>query len=217
MTDQAVLKNLESLLEDFLQRALKIKEKRLGVISSINRLDDIARMPTDDTGLSSRVGEWFAEHNRWLSETSLREGDINRIDSLLMEIGKRLTLTPSRSAESDKMASVLNRWQKKTRGEPGKLILRRGPEAGPAKRDRDSRESFAEDLDAAVALFDRLKEGRPHLMSVLEESLTRAASQKSKQSLQLSAFIIYWLKQDGYLVEPYVKRLKDAERLIREA
>jgi hypothetical protein len=50
-------------------------------------------------------------------------------------------------------------------------------------------------------------------MSVLGDALNSAVLQKNRQALLLSALIIYYLKQNGYMVEPFVKRLKEAEHL----
>ena len=53
-------------------------------------------------------------------------------------------------------------------------------------------------------------------MSVLDEALKSAELQKNKEALILSAFIIYYLKTGGYMVDPYVMRLKQAERKLEE-
>jgi hypothetical protein len=58
--------------------------------------------------------------------------------------------------------------------------------------------------------------GRKHIMSALDDLLKSAYLQQNEQALLLSAFVIYYLRQKGYKVEPFVKRLKAAESLIRQ-
>jgi hypothetical protein len=65
-------------------------------------------------------------------------------------------------------------------------------------------------------MFKGIAHGRKHVLSALDSALRSATVQRQKEALLLSGFIIYYLKQNGYKVEPYVKRLKEAERLIRE-
>jgi len=76
----------------------------------------------------------------------------------------------------------------------------------------------------SIALFDNALErlsrlfrdhagNKQHIMSVLDDTLKSAELQMSKEALILSAWIIYYLRQDGYKVKPFVKRLKRAEYL----
>ena len=58
-----------------------------------------------------------------------------------------------------------------------------------------------------------LSVGKGHLLSVLDDALKKATLQDNEEALLLSAFMIYCLKQNGYKVEPYVKRLREAEGL----
>ena len=61
-------------------------------------------------------------------------------------------------------------------------------------------------------MFADLAVSRAHLLSVLDDSLKKAETQKNKEALILSALIIYYLKFDGYKTGPYVRRLKKAEK-----
>lgn len=77
----------------------------------------------------------------------------------------------------------------------------------------DSIALFRKQIDRLTGRFADSAENRMHLLSVLDDTLKSAELQKSKDALILSALIIYYLKQSGYLVLPYVERLREAEKL----
>jgi len=208
------LQSLENLLESFLERAVGAKEERLRVLSGVNRLDDIARTTKDGRDITESLGEWFAEHNLWLSGDGLRPADALRINEILTEIREGLTTSADTSPALDKLGSEIDRWGQRATSTAQKLVLKRGPETP------------TEPAEGSIALFDRVLKrvanlyadssvSRQHILSALDDSLESAKEQKSKDALLLSAFIIYYLKLNNYLVDPYVKRLKEAESVIR--
>ena len=207
------LKKLQHTLESFLERAIGQKEQRLTVLEGINRLDDIAQNELGDT-TGEAVGEWFARHNHQLEQGDLRPGDIDRIGHILHEIKGGLDRNAG-SPEVRKIASEIDRWEEAARRSKNSLTLKRGPES--AKPEDDSISLFGKTLARASGMFLEMSAGRKHLLSVLDEALKSAEIQKNREALLLSAFIIYYLKSGGYKVEPYVKRLKEAERLQKEA
>jgi len=212
LTQQDCLIKLRRTVESFLERALEQKQQRLSVLDGINRLDDIARGDSDDRA-SEAVGEWFARHNRQLEQGEFRLGDVDRIGSILHEIQKGLKGKES-SPEMRKISSEIDRWGEAVRRSGRSITLKRGPEAEVT--DDDSISLFGKTLIRASELFADLSGGRKHLLSVLDECLKTALMQKNREALLLSGFIIYYLKSGGYKVEPYVKRLREAERLQKE-
>lgn len=227
------LRSLEVILESFLDRAVSLKAGRLQVLDGINRLDEIACASRGPDGmgrveLSDRVGDWFARHHRWIEDTSLRPADRNRLGDILAEIRQEIARTPARmwTPATEKITAEIDRWQTRMKATPvagpeppaaRKLVLRKGPEsleeAGVHPSAPDSISLFAASLKAVTELFDESGRDRLHLMSVLNDSLKTATLQKNREALLLSALIIYYLKHNGYMVEPFVKRLKEAERL----
>ncbi len=212
MSHPKSLRKLQHTLESFLERAVGQKEQRLMVLEGINRLDDIARNELGDT-TGEAVGEWFARHNQQLEQGDLRPGDIDRIGHILHEIKDGLDQSDG-SPEGRKIASEINRWEKAARRSRSSLTLKRGPES--AKPEDNSISLFGKTLARASGMFLEMSAGRKHLLSALDESLKSAEIHKNREALLLSAFIIYYLKSGGYKVEPYVKRLKEAERLQKE-
>jgi hypothetical protein len=206
------LRTLEKTLESFLDRALQQKEKRLSVLDGINRLDEIAR---DDSGLSTNeaIGDWFAIHNQQLKQGNLNPADIDRIGNILQHIKSRFSdhTTP----ETAKLTSEIDRWDKESKRPSNSITFKRGPEN--PKFEDDSISLFGKTMARTSGLFLGKSKGRKHLISILDESLNSATLQKNREALLLSGFIIYYLKVGGYKVEPFVKRLKEAERIQKES
>jgi hypothetical protein len=215
------LKALETVLESFLHRAVRLKEGRLRVLDGINRLDDIARGFQQGGDLTQQMGGWFAEHNRWLKDQTLRPAEGNRIRDILGQIKREIRVSADSSPASNKIAAEIDRWNglvtDRTMTAPAdqrppsrKIVLKRGPETAESP-EPDSISKFALTLDRLGKLFKDISGNKGHLMSVLDDSLKSAAVQRNREALILSALIIYSLKQDGYKVEPFVKRLREAE------
>lgn len=216
MSRQETLEELESVLEGFLQRVVSGKEKRLAVLDGINRLDDIARWIGDSNELTDQIGGWFAEHNQWLNDKSLRPADTGRISRILDQIDARLRTSPERSPAMAKIEAEIKRWQHYTGGER-KIVLTRGPEiAVKAEAERPgSLARFSDLMERITRRFDDLAGSSQHILSALDDALKSAEMQQNKEALILSALIIYSLKQENYKVDPYVKRLREAEKRIK--
>lgn len=233
MSRSETLKSFEVVLESFLERAVSFKTGRLQVLDGISRLDDIARLSRGPDGigrieLSDRIGDWFATHHRWIEDGTLREADRSRIGDILDGIRDEINRPEGKTPATEKIVAEIDRWQTTVTGqspqarqaEKRKIVLRKGAEnleeAGVHPSSEDSVAVFGETLGGMNNLFEDMCRGRVHLMSVLGDSLNRAILQKNREALLLSALVIYYLKQNGYMVEPFVKRLKEAERLQRE-
>ena len=214
MSYSSALQSLEKLLESFLERAVAAKERRLEILDGINRLDDIARASHEGQDIIESIGEWFADQGDWLEGNGLRGGDLGRLDRILTAINSSLSLSDDSSPAAYKIRSELERWSRATKSMSQKLVLKRGPEA--AEPAADSVVLFGKLLDRLAGRYEDLSRSKEHLLSVLDNSLQSAQIQKSKDALLLSAFIIYYLKQNNYKVDPYVRRLKEAEVLLRE-
>lgn len=232
MSQTSTLKSLEIVLESFLERAVGMKADRLEVIDGIDRLDDIARESRTETAgdpeLTDRVGGWLADHKEWLGDNKLRLGDRNRLGRILGSLKTGFEKVSDDSPAGRKITAEIERWRTKldapvktepapSRPVPQKLILRKGPEsldeAGLHPSSEDSIGLFFQTLSTLNDLFKDMSRDRLHLMSVLNDALKTATLRPNREALLLSALLIYYLRQNGYMVEPFVKRLKEAERL----
>ena len=208
------LKAFEIVLESFLERAVAAKEKRLQVAHGINRLEQIDSTMTSGVDPVDRLGEWFADHNRWLEQEDIKHSDIDRIGRILDSIRNELDLDGDQSPASRKISSEIDRWRLASPRAAQSLVLKRGPEAAAGKAvDGDTVDYFRKLIPQIEQLFEQYAVSKLHIMSVLDETLRSAELQKNKEALILSALVIYYLKQNGYKTEPFVKRLKEAEHL----
>ena len=214
MSRRQSLKKLEELLESFLAKAVLVKEERLEVLDGINRLDDIARMTEGGNGLIEPMGRWFAEHDHWLKESSLKPADINRIGGILSRIKSEIEPAVKSSPAAGKIRSEMDRWAPTKTAASRKLVLKRGPEVADNTYE-SSTSLFDKQLERIVAIYKDLAGSHEHVLSALDDALKSAELQKNKDALILSGAIIYYLKQNRYLVDPYVRRLKQAEKLIK--
>ena len=220
MSRTETLQELEGLLESFLDRVVQLKEQRLEVLGGINRIDDIARGFKAGQDLTDTAGQWFAEHRRWLAEGALRPADRTRIGEILDGIREELRVTGPDSPAVDKIAQEIDRWQASGGQKGRRIVLERKPER-PAPQPQtntelDSIARFDADMEHMLLRFRDFAGPKEHLLSVLDDTLRSAEIQANKEALILSALIIYYLRQENYKVEPYVRRLKQAEKTVRE-
>ena len=214
MSEYFTLKSLEGLLEEFLAGVVRVKQNRLSVLDGINRLDDISRLSSDGHNVNEAIGKWFAEHNQWLDKSVLKDLEIGRIGNFLDNISFGISKDKISTPEKRKLASEIDRWSSLAEKTPRKVILKRQGETAkdPAA---DTITMYDNHLERALNLFKDKASDKKHILSVLDDSLKSAHIQKNKDALLLSGYIIYYLKLDGYLVDPYVKRLKEAEQMLR--
>lgn len=222
MSSLRTLKSLEVLIESFLTRAVAQKDARMAVLDSLNRLDDLARACRDGDDVGDEVAEWIAHRQDWTQRGRLRAGDISRMESMLGDISQRIRNQERLSPAHEKVAEVIDEWRRHGSQAAGKVTLKRGPEtvsedAAASEPPTDSIGLFENILEQSAGLLAELAQGRGHLLSVLDDSLRKALVQKNKQALLLSAYIIYYLRLGGYKVSPYVERLKQAEKVFKEA
>lgn len=221
MSEYRTLKSLEIVLESFLTRAVEMKSERIEILSGMNRLDDLARSAASGRDVCNEVGEWVAERRQWLDNQRLRPGDLNRIDGMLDEISRRLPGPQSSSPAHLKVSDVINKWRVQAAAPARNLVLKRRPEVRlnqptSASGRPDSLVAFEQALARISSLFHESSAGKAHLLSVLDELLTKAAVQKNREALILAGWLIYYLKQGSYKVSPFVRRLKEAEKLLAE-
>jgi len=211
------LKSLETLLESFLERVVKLKEKRLTVLDGINRLDNITQQSSQGLDITDNIGNWFATHQQWLTEKILKPADVRKINNILKELQKELNISSDSSPAKNKIISEISRWENKSNQITQKLILKRQAESkSPSDNQKEDTISlFSNTLYRLNGLFEDVAENKKHILTALNDLLKSAQAQTNKDALILSAFIIYYLKQNGYKVEPYIKKLKEAETLFK--
>lgn len=218
MTQLETLKTLETTLESFLEKIIHLKEKRLTILEGLNSLDDILTQSNNGLEITDEIGDWFASHNKWLTESKLKTGDVDRLSNMLSNIKSKIKSENRLSPADMKISSEIDRWDNQLKPASKKLTLIRKSENRYIQKEpeQDSISLFVSELSKLTALFMDYSGNKKHILSVLEDLLNSASIQKRKDTLILSGFIIYYLKQKGYKVEPYVKKLKEAETIIEK-
>lgn len=210
------LKRLEHTLESFLERAVFVKADRIRVLGGINRLDDIARKAVEGDDPTDSVGQWFAEHNRLFASGDFTAAEHNRISDILGDIRREIRVNEQSSPAIAKIASEIDRWRQHYKPTGVKLVLKRGPEVAEPTGEEPTIAKFHSELDKIVALFADASVSKKHLLSVLDDTLKSAILQKNRDALILSGLLIYYLKLSGYKVDPFVRRLKEAEAIQKQ-
>lgn len=214
------LRELESRLVSFLDEALALKQERLGVLDGLNRLDDITREAVMGRSMTDEIGDWFAAHNDWPGSDRLRPADRNCLRQMLGQLQREIHASSDTSAATRKISGEIGRWTKpledlEQKSASRKIVLKRPPETADPDLKDDTIPLYRKTIEGVVELFNDLATDKQHLLSVLDESLDDARKKGSKEALLLSAFTIYYLKHNGYMVEPYVKRLKAVESALK--
>jgi hypothetical protein len=209
------LKSLESLLASFLEQAVALSHDRIPLSEGLNRLDGITRRFVGGEDLTDEIGNWFAEHRDWLDHDDLQPAVHDQVTDMLAQIQRQIHASPQSSPATEKIAGEITRWSEHAGTARQKLVLKRGPEAAHAAAEGDTIAPFGHVLDRISRLFADISGRKQHLLSALDDALKAASLQGSREALLLSALIIYYLKQSSYKVEPYVKRLREAESLFR--
>ncbi len=218
------LRSLENLLESFLGKAAALREDKLTTLGGSNRLDIIAPQSKNTAYATIEVGEWLAKHADLMKEKVIPAADAERIKSVLAKISDDMESAGLETKETQKIRTEIEKWQTKLVTEPEepvlpagqKLVLKRASET-TEQVDKGSVEAFTKQLQSMLELWEGISDRRPHILSALDDLLKKAYLQHNQECLLLSGFIIYYMRQNGYLVEPYVKRLKAAESLIKQS
>lgn len=212
-TDINTLRALEVVVDSFLDRAVAAKSARLRVLEGLNRLDDIERGFSPTGKPAERLGDWLSDYGLWKTDPTLKPADRNRIRESLGAMKEQIDPTASSSPEMAKIAAELERWQASTGKKQRTIVLRRQPEVSEEVT-ADTVAPIRTSLVEILKLLEEKGQNKGHVLSVLDDLLKSAELQHNRQALLLSAFVIYYLRLNGYKLEPYVKRLRRAEESL---
>ncbi|MFH1687473.1 MAG: hypothetical protein ABIE70_08135 [bacterium] len=214
MSSQRTLKSLEIILESFLTRAVALKQPRLAVLESLDQLDNLARSATAGQDVTDDVADWIAKRRDLVAQNRLRPGDVDRIEQMLDKVSDNIKRSGLSSPAHRKVSQAISGWHAGKSEKAGSLVLKRQAEEKQAQE--SSIALFGKTLQKVNGIFLDTSDSRRHLLSVLDETLIKATVQHSREALLLSALIIYYLRQGNYKVSPYLKRLKEAEKILKE-
>lgn len=201
---------LESLLENFLDRAADTELERVESGKSLELLGDIARDSLRGRFVSNRLGHWFARNKKHLEGNRFDGKALTTIGTYLQDIRTGLDVT---DPETAKLTEEIDRWKKSGAKARKRIVLRKGPE----ELENSVTEKFLKGFALQVEVFEYYKDKKMHLLTMLEDTLKAAEAKTDPVYLHMAGSLIYFLKINGYKVDPYVKKLKTLEDLRRES
>lgn len=205
MSRHEVLKKLEATLENFLSEAVEPEKKTVDGTRTVETLDEIAGSSLRGRYVNNQLSSWFSKNGRLLESRSLNEDDITKIANFLGNI--RTGLDDS-DPESKELSEKIDDWRERGVVPKRRLILK-------LKRkttDKNLLKEFMEILSRESQYINSGEFEDMHLLSALDDILKSAELKADPMYAHLAGSMIYYLKSNGYKVEPFVKRLKDVEQ-----
>jgi hypothetical protein len=200
MTRSELLDRMEGSLTRLVEGMLAEKSESLDFLAGLDRLDDIAIDLRRGVEISERLTRFFADNTGWVDDKSLTSAQKSQAGTLLKEIGEALSSRPDE--EAIKLGREAEEWSRTLGIKPLRLTLK-APQEQASLSDR-----FHALLRRESEELNMLLAEREHLMTCLDDILSSAESKQDRMHHHLAASLIYFLKQEGYKVEPYVRRLR---------
>ncbi len=204
MSRVETLLKLETILEDFLDRAADAGLERVSAGKSIEALGTIANESLRGRFVSNRLGDWLAKNKVRLNENRFDANGLVTIGTYLQDIRTGLD---EDDPETEKLQEEIDHWKEMGAKPRKKLVLHRGPEIDEA----NITEKFLKIAKTQFELLEYYKDKKMHLLSMLDDTLKAAEAKTDPAYLHLAGSLIYFLKINGYKVDPYVKKLKTLE------
>ncbi len=205
MSRYQVLKKLESTLEGFLQEAVRPEKVSIEGKRTIEALDEIAGQSLRGRYINNQLSGWFSQNSRLLESKSFSESDITKVANFLGSIKSGLD---NSDPESKELSEKIDDWRSRGVIPRRKLILKLKPKTG----DKNLLNEFMNLLVKESQYINSGEFDNMHLLSALDDILKSAELKNDNMYAHLAGSMIYYLKANGYKVEPFIKRLKDIEQ-----
>lgn len=205
MSRLKTLKRLETTLEHLLTSVAHIDAEQFETLDSINSLDDIARDSLKGRYVNNRLSNWMANNRILVDEGRLKNTAISAVGNLLSDIKNGLDTT---DPESKKLFDEINSWFTKGVVPGRKVVLSRPPETS----ELDLTDKYLQLLKNETEQINYHKERGDHILSMLDDILKSAEAKNDPIYLHMAGSIIYYLKNKGYKIKPYVRKLRFLEK-----
>jgi len=199
------LKRLESNLKHLLTSVAQLETNQIETLNSINVLDDIARDSLKGRYVNNRLGNWMAKNRVLVDDGRLKKTAISAVGNLLSDIKNGLDKT---DPESKKLFDEIDSWFTKGVVPGRKVVLSRPPEISKS----DLTEHYFDLFKQETEQLAYYKEHGDHILSMLDDILKNAEVKNDPIYLHMAGSIIYYLKNRGYKIDPYVRRLRFLEK-----
>jgi hypothetical protein len=234
---RALFIELDTVLSDFLNSYGKKRLKRFETSEQISHLRDMTFGNSKDYWrLDDRfkaLEGWFMQIGPRLPREIFDKPMIQEISQCVEKISTYCrtgnALEPNKSAwveksRAEKVASMANAFlQERSQAlgyeyTPLGLKLVRPPEKAAMLdnqidlKESDTKQKFKESLNYQREMLDYFHRPEDHLFTVVGYLLDSLEKTKDEYADHMAASILYFMKQRGYKVEPYVQRLRQLNR-----
>jgi len=200
MSDLATIERLESRLVQLVDGMLAQKSDQMEFLIGLNRLDDILIVLKHGKPVNNWVMLFLNEYSHWRDENGLNRAQKKRLGGFLADLHQNLL--DFGDADSLKLAEEIKDWLRSLGEGAFRLTLKRPKEqVSLADRFRNLLRRESEELEMLLSRSD-------HLLTCLDDVLKSAEAKTDPMYRHLAASIIYFLKVEGYKVDPYVRRLR---------
>ena len=200
MADIATIERMETRLVQLVDGLLAQKSDRMEFLIGLNRLDDILIDHRNGQPITEALTGFLNDLRHWRNDNVLQPAQRKRLSGFLSETFQ--ALMEATDADGMKLAEEVKEWLREMGGGAFRLTLKR-PKEQTSLNDRFSslieRESV--ELKMLLSQYD-------HLLTCLDDVLKSAEAKSDPMYRHLAASIIYYLKIEGYKIDPYVKRLR---------
>lgn len=216
------LRSYEVVLESFLERMVKSRQREIATLEAIEELDRISEMSLSGRNVGFEVNDWLSRRERLIGSKTLNQPQRELIAGMLLNMQERLTDSDTSWREGidrfagrmvGKLSGATDSIPESKKAKGRTMVLKRGPERTP----EELTGKFASSLTEMVKYIEGNFKESDHLLSRLDNILNSAAVRGDKRFLRMGAALIYFLKVEGYKVEPYVKKLREAEKIMKRA
>jgi len=191
---------LEYSLSRLVDNMLVGKESQIDFLIGLNQLDDILVDLTQGKNVTGRLAQFLTNHRTWPDDGGLDASQKRRLGELLGGLSQAL-MTRS-DGDSLKLANEVNEWSQRFGNRAVRLTLKASKEeASLADRFHALLHRESEEMNMLLSEHD-------HLLTGLDDLLSSAEAKSDRMYEHLAASLIYFLRLEGYKVDPYVKRLR---------
>lgn len=208
MNPELTINRLESQLDALLVGLIDRRKDQVDFLIGLNRLDDILLEQQAGRDQTEQLGMFLGRYQNWLDSDKLKNGQRARVSTLLSEF---LPLYIGRDdLEGIKISDEIRQWLRVLGNGSIKLTVKSAVNQGSLSD--NYRALLKREHDEMEMLFER----SDHLLGVLDDLLKSAEAKPDLMYQHMAASIIYYLRLDGYKIDPYIERLrkikKDRER-----
>ena len=149
------------------------------------------------------LSAFLTDYRYWLENGHLENKQKKRLSQFFNQLIENLLARDDN--DHFKLAEEIKDWSQKLGTGTFKLTIKStGEQASLADRFYSLLRREAEEMNI-------LLEERGHLMTCLDDILFSAENRTDKMYQHLAASLIYFLKLEGYKVDPYIKRLRQLQ------